>query len=166
MVKILTSLFLPTGRGSRPEMLLAAVVMLTAEALLMALGAQLNGYVAMAIKGIVLWIGMVVTIRRLHDLGHSAWWVLSGAAFLCMWGTLILLSGLFFLGREVLIPGSIFHLVILSLTLLPALGMALWLHLAPGEPHRNRYGLPTQSPRPAPIDGTQTAQSQDMGLAR
>jgi uncharacterized membrane protein YhaH (DUF805 family) len=166
MVTILTSLFVPTGRGSRGEMLFAATVMLAVEFLLLTFGAQINNSIAMILKAIAFWIGVVVMIRRLHDLGHSGWWVFAGAAFLCMWGTLILLSGLFFLGREVLMPGSVFHMVIGGLALLPAIGVALWLHLASGEPHRNRYGLPTSRPSSPTVSDAEIAHSEDMGLAR
>jgi uncharacterized membrane protein YhaH (DUF805 family) len=165
MVQALSTLFLPVGRGSRAEMLLAAFVMLAGEAILFSLGDWLGQAGALVLKALVVWIGLMVTIRRLHDLGFSAWWVLFGAAFLCMWGSLMLLSGLFFLGREVVVPGSTFHLVVLALVMLPAIGVALWLHLAPGQPFRNRYGLPT-SGQPQLQSETDRPGDLDVGIAR
>jgi uncharacterized membrane protein YhaH (DUF805 family) len=141
-------LFDPRGRAGRTELLLGASVMLGLEMVCLMLWAQFGESVSslvVVIKAVEILIGVSATIKRLHDTGHTGWWVLGGAAILCMWTAVVALGGIMLVGRDVLIAGSIGHLVILGLVMLPALGMTLWLHLAEGVVYKNKYGVPPNS---------------------
>jgi uncharacterized membrane protein YhaH (DUF805 family) len=137
-------LFDPRGRFSRSDMLPIAIGMVVFE-LLASHVASGPDLLFKALYAVMIWVGLSATIKRLHDTGHSGWWVLGGAAFICMWTALIAVGGLFALGREVLTPGSTGHFIILGFALLPPLSMTLWLHLAPGEIYKNEYGMPPLS---------------------
>jgi uncharacterized membrane protein YhaH (DUF805 family) len=139
-------LFDPRGRFSRSDMLPIAVGVVAVEII----SSQFASNAVLLFKllsALMIWVAISSTIKRVHDIGHSGWWVLGGAAFICMWTALIAIGGLFFLGREVLTPGSTGHFIILGFVLPPPLSMTLWLHLAPGEIHKNEYGLPPASSR-------------------
>jgi uncharacterized membrane protein YhaH (DUF805 family) len=93
-------------------------------------------------KALALWVGTIGLIKRLHDVGRSAWWVLAGMAGLCIWCAVVaVVIGLMF-GASALVPGSIGYIVLLGLIMLPAIGVTFWLHLEPGDPFPNRFGQP------------------------
>jgi uncharacterized membrane protein YhaH (DUF805 family) len=134
----------PRGRFSRSDMLSIAIGMVIFEVI----AAQFPANSEILVKflyAMVIWIGIAATMKRLHDTGHSGWWLLGGAAFLCMWTAVIAIGGLFILGREVLSPGSSGHFMTLGLVMLPAIAMTLWLHVAKGVAYKNQYGPPTIS---------------------
>jgi uncharacterized membrane protein YhaH (DUF805 family) len=137
-------LFDPRGRFSRSDMMPIAIGMVTVEIF----ASQFAPHAVLLFKllsALMIWIGISATIKRLHDIGYSGWWVFGGAAFICMWTALIAIGGLFALGREVLTPGSSGHFIILGFVLLPPLSMTLWLHVTPGEIYKNEYGMPPPS---------------------
>jgi uncharacterized membrane protein YhaH (DUF805 family) len=144
----------PRGRVGRSEMLMLAAVLIGLEVLAAVITVQVgdNGASPVFIlKLLMLLIGLTATIKRLHDIGYSGWWILGGAAILCMWTAIVAVGGLFVMGREVLMPGSTSHMTILALAMLPAIAMTLWLHVAAGEPYKNEYGNPS-----APLSSSQT----------
>ncbi|MFM9975060.1 MAG: DUF805 domain-containing protein [Beijerinckiaceae bacterium] len=145
-----TALFDPRGRADRSDLLIAAGILIVLEVLMLLLQNAPGGFGSApvyALQGLMLFIGTVVTIRRLHDLGRSGWWILGGIAGFCIWTAIIAVSGLFVSGRELLSPGSNSIMVFGGLLMLPALGVTLWLHLADGEPFKNRFGYPPGSDR-------------------
>jgi uncharacterized membrane protein YhaH (DUF805 family) len=135
-------LFDPRGRVSRQDLLAAATVMLALD---IGLAGAMDGSAVYAVKGLAYWIGCVGVIKRLHDVGKTGWWLLWGAGLMCIWSAIlgfgIVLTG----GFETLQPASVGYIALLASLMIPALGMTLWLHLAPGEPARNRYGAPSES---------------------
>jgi uncharacterized membrane protein YhaH (DUF805 family) len=141
--QIVTTLFDPRGRTSREELLVAAAILVGLE-LLAASFLPTEGYLTsplyVCLKSAILWVGFVALIRRLHDCGLSGWTLLGAMAALCMWTAIVALSGLFFLGRNILFPESPGYSVVLGLIMMPAIGATLWMHLQTGELHRNRFG--------------------------
>jgi uncharacterized membrane protein YhaH (DUF805 family) len=94
-------------------------------------------------KALALWVGTIGLIKRLHDVGRSAWWVLAGMAGLCIWCAVVaVVIGLMF-GSAAFMPGSTGYIVLLGLVMLPAIGATFWLHLEPGDPFSNRFGPPS-----------------------
>jgi uncharacterized membrane protein YhaH (DUF805 family) len=127
----------PRGRASRQDMLAAAAVM---TALDFGLGSLAEGPALYAVKAAAYWIVAVGVIKRLHDIGHSGWWLAGGLSAMCMWSAVVGLTVGLAAGIEALQPGSLIYVGMLAVLLLPALGMTLWLHLAPGQPGVNRHG--------------------------
>ncbi len=135
----------PRGRIGRVGLLAAAFLMLGIEALLLVVIPEQSDGLPVYLwptKALALWIGTICLIKRLHDVGRSAWWVLAGMAGLCIWcAVLAVVIGLLF-GAAVFMPGSIGYIVLLGLVMLPAIGVTFWLHLEPGDPFPNRFGQP------------------------
>lgn len=127
----------PRGRMSRQDLLVAATLMLMLDLLLASLA---GGFALYAVKALAYWIGIVGVIKRLHDVGQSGWWVLGGAAAICIWSAVIGIGMVALLGLGSLHPGETGYIVTLGLLMLPPLGMTLWLHLAEGETGMNRFG--------------------------
>jgi len=81
-----------------------------------------------ALYALVSYCGLTLMVKRLHDLGHSGWYV--AGAFLLTFGANFLM----------LTPLSERSAAIAWLVLsLPFLGLLLWLFFAKGEDHRNDY---------------------------
>ena len=151
IVRLPRMLFDPRGRADRLEMLIAAAAVVAIEAFLGVAGLG-GGVVALMAKALAMWIGVAVSARRLHDLGFSAWWLAAGAGVLCIWSALVSFGFLLFVGAAALSDGSLGILALVGLTLMPAVGAALWLHLAEGEAGENRFG-----PAAAPVRGSASA---------
>jgi uncharacterized membrane protein YhaH (DUF805 family) len=145
----------PRGRAGRMDMLIAAAAMVAIEALLTVAGLS-DGVLSWAAKAFAMWIGIAASAKRLHDLGLSAWWLAAGAGVLCIWSALVAFGFLIFVGPEALSDGSLGILALVGLTLMPAIGSALWLHLAEGDVGENRFG-------PAPV---QVRDTMDASQAR
>jgi uncharacterized membrane protein YhaH (DUF805 family) len=142
-VAILKILFDPRGRLSRVGLLISASFLMAIELFVLANAPQPPAALPvpfMALKGLALWIGLVGIIKRMHDAEVSGWWVLAGAGGLCAWSAVLAVGAVFTVGVEVFNPAASSHVVLLGLILLPAVGMAMWLHLAPGTVTHNRYG--------------------------
>ncbi len=122
---------------SRQDLLLAATLMLAVD---VGLASSADGLVEYALKAAAYWIGGVGVIKRLHDVGRSGWWLLGGAAAVCIWAAVIGLGIGFTVGLESLQPGTLGYIALLAAVMLPALGMTLWLHLTSGEVGINRFG--------------------------
>jgi uncharacterized membrane protein YhaH (DUF805 family) len=154
----LTLLVDPRGRIGRFGLLVSASLMLAVEALLMVITPEqasgLPPYL-WPLKAFELWVGTAALIKRLHDVGRSGWWVLGGMAGICIWSAVVALVFVFMLGGEAFQPGSAGYAMLLGILMLPALGMTLWLHVAPGDPFPNHYGAP-------PGEGAGNSQSQPV----
>jgi uncharacterized membrane protein YhaH (DUF805 family) len=140
------SLFLdPRGRIGRVGLFASASLMLGIEAfLLVATPEQADGLPVylLPMKALALWVGTIGLIKRLHDVGRSAWWVLAGMAGLCIWCAVVALVVSLLFGAAALVPGSTGYVILLGLVMLPAIGVTFWLHLEPGDPFPNRFGQP------------------------
>ncbi len=150
-------LFDPRGRADRLDMLLAAVAMVGIEAFLTLSGLN-DGTFSWAAKGVALWICIAVSGKRLRDMGYSAWWLLAGAAVICIWSAFVAFGFLLFVGPDALSEGSLGLLALVGVTMMPAIGLALWLHLAEGEARANRFG-PVTGAGEAPATATQAQEA-------
>ncbi len=142
----------PRGRIGRFGLLVSATLMLAVEALLLVMTPeQADGlpFYLWPLKTLELWVGMTALIKRLHDVGRSGWWVLGGMAGICIWSAVVAVVFVFVLGGQAFQPGSTGFVTLLGILMLPALGLAFWLHLAPGDPFANHYGPPPHEPAKA-----------------
>jgi uncharacterized membrane protein YhaH (DUF805 family) len=142
-----TSLLLdPRGRTSRTGLFASASLMLGIEAfLLMALPEQGDIPVYLwPMKTFSLWVGVIGLIKRLHDVGRSAWWIFAGMAGLCIWCAIVAAVIGMMAGTAAFVPGSSWYTAMLGLVMLPAIGVTFWLHLEPGDPFPNRFGQPPE----------------------
>ena len=138
-----------SGRAVRSEYwywflfgILASIAAAIVDALLRTHGA-LRGLVSLAL----FLPGLAVAVRRLHDIGRSAWWLLLlylptavGAAFLAIGAIAIGVaifgqrsgSGLGVAGLVIVLFGLVFFLA----------GLIFWVYTMtrPGEPGSNQYG--------------------------
>jgi uncharacterized membrane protein YhaH (DUF805 family) len=147
----------PRGRIGRVGLFASASLMLGIEALLIiAFPEQGDGLPVYLwpMKTLALWVGTIGIIKRLHDVGRSAWWVLAGMAGLCIWCAVVAIIISLLFGAAALVPGSTGYIILLGLIILPAIGVTFWLHLEPGDPFPNRFG---QAPAPVPEAKQETA---------
>ena len=152
-----TLLLDPRGRIGRVGLFASASLMLGIEAfLLVAVPEQADGLPVYLwpMKALALWVGTIGLIKRLHDVGRSAWWVLAGMAGLCIWCAVVALAIGLTIGASALMPGSTGYVILLGLVMLPAIGVTFWLHLEAGDPFPNRFGHP---PHRAPESTQETA---------
>ncbi len=152
-------LFIPQGRAGRSELLVVAGVLLAVQLAVAALDfgmAQVPQALGLLANGLIGWIGLVATARRLHDMGYSAWWILAGMGALCIWSVGVAVLAVMIFGMEAIRPEQSTYAVLLGLLVLPLLGGTLWLHLSAGDPLPNRHGLPmagSPDARPAAAEG-------------
>jgi uncharacterized membrane protein YhaH (DUF805 family) len=141
----LTLLVDPRGRLGRFGLLISATAMLGIEAfLLLLVPDQTEGLPVYLwpLKSAEFWIGTVAMIKRLHDIGKSGWWIAIGMGGFCMWSAIVAILIVFVLGGQAFQAGSAGYVMLLGILMLPALGVAFWLHLVPGDPLPNRFGVP------------------------
>jgi uncharacterized membrane protein YhaH (DUF805 family) len=146
----------PRGRTDRAGLLASASLMLGIEAFFVVALPEHGGIPVYLwpLKALALWVGTIGLIKRLHDVGRRAWWILAGMAGLCIWCAIVaVVIGMMF-GTAAFVPGSSGYTVLLGLVLLPAIGVTFWLHLEPGDPFPNRFGQP---PAQAPGSKQETA---------
>jgi uncharacterized membrane protein YhaH (DUF805 family) len=125
------------GRAARPEywwfhlltsLCNVAIYIVTVEATYLRLPFQLFWVVLLGLPS------LAVTSRRLHDTGHSFWWI--GAPILGL--IPLIVTGLIWPGA---LKGSFF----LMAYLLAFFGLSIWLlvlYCSKGDPGPNRYGDP------------------------
>lgn len=150
----------PRGRCSRKGLLCAAAVLLALQVpvvvTLWLSGIGLTGHTALILDLAFCWIGFAIVAKRLHDLGHSAWWV-PAAVLVWFAGTVSLAVAVILVGDpELMQPGTTSYWVVFALMLAPLLIAALWLHLAEGDANDNRFGpVPGTSGFSMPSDAGQ-----------
>lgn len=134
----------PRGRCDRKGLLLVALAMLGVEALaallVMALGVPADSILLLAAKFACLWLATTVVIKRLHDLGLSAWRMLWAAIGVLAWSVMLGVVLVFTLDEAAMAPGGIGYLTAVAGTALPVFALTLWLHFARGERGANRFG--------------------------
>ncbi len=139
------SLFDPRGRIDRKGLLLLAVCLFAAQIAVYG-GAWLGLYAAraIAVQGfelLSLWVCMVAAIKRLHDIGYGAVWVMIGFGAKCLFALGLVVSVMLVWGLQALETGTSSYWTVVGLTMLPAVAGTLWLHVKPGERRTNRYGM-------------------------
>jgi uncharacterized membrane protein YhaH (DUF805 family) len=82
----------------------------------------------MAFYALATYCGLTLLVKRIHDLGHSGWYV-AGAFLLSFGANFLMLTPL--AEEKAAIAG-----LLLSL---PFLGLLVWLFFAKGEPDQNEY---------------------------
>ena len=137
--------FDPRGRCTRRGLLLLAVVMLTVEGMLAGLillgGIELQASLRHSAEVGLLWTAFAGASKRLHDCGHTAWWFLAGFVAVMVWCFVLTLTLVVTLGPEAMDPEGTWFIAALVASFLPVVAAALWLHLMPGVPAENAYGL-------------------------
>lgn len=134
----------PRGRCNRKGLLIVACILLALEllaGLAMAAGlVPLGSPAAWMLKAAFVWMAIAGAVRRLHDVGMSGWRILCAIVALSVWCFVFTTAAAIALGPENLVPGTAGFLAVFGALMAPVLMLALWLHVAPGDPRPNRYG--------------------------
>ena len=141
-VRYLLQLADPRGRCDRTEFIWATVMVVAAQ-VAFALGLWATNASFMGWRGVVAnlvlgWLAWAAIAKRLHDLGRSSRWMLGGVLAWVVGAIAVALIA----GSLTFAMGTTGFGATLAALMLPPLGLALWLHLAEGEPVANRYGPP------------------------
>lgn len=151
MTSISTSLALwanhlldPRGRCNRYGLAWVAFVMLPAQLALLAATAILvipwTHPVVLALKCAFIWMAVAAVIKRLHDLGRGAIWMLIGSVLFVIWSFAVALAAIFTFGTTEMVPGTPMYLVVLGLNTAFMLAALLYLHFKKGDQGPNAYG--------------------------
>ncbi len=136
----------PRGRSDRRGLLVVTGVLLAlqggAAALVLLTGRVPHGPVAWLIEAAFLWLGIVATARRLHDCGHSAWWIAGVSLAVMVWCFVLTTSVVLFAGPAAFAQGSPWFTATLAAVMGPVLALLVWLHFEAGEGGDNAYGPP------------------------
>ncbi len=134
----------PRGRFDRVDFIWAAVTLIAGQ-LAFALGLWATNASFLGWRGFLAnlafgWLAYAAICKRLHDLGHSSWWLLG---CVLAWLGIALVATVIVavvVGPDALETGTPAFWATFSALMLPAVVMALWLHLAAGAPAANSYG--------------------------
>lgn len=141
----------PRGRFDRVDFIWAAVTLVAGQLAfalgLWATGADFLGWRGFLANLVFGWLAYAAISKRLHDLGHSGWWLLGCFVAWLAAALVAALTIALIVGPDALETGTPAFWATFSALMLPAVAMALWLHLAVGEPAANCYG-------PAPTHDT------------
>lgn len=137
----------PRGRCNRTDFLHAAIAMFLLQTAVFGLLWRLTGefdHVSVLPANVAfVWMGYAAVSRRLHDLGHSAWWMPAAVAAWLGCGFVLALLLTLTMGAEQMFPGSPLFWVVFACLLAPPLLAALWLHVTEGQQGSNRFGPPS-----------------------
>lgn len=169
---LLVQMALPTGRCGRRGLLLAAALLVVVQfvfSVLVAAGLiAFYGAGALVFKLATLWIALAMVVKRLHDVGLSGWWLLAGASGLAAWTVAVSMVSYASFGLDAFMPGTALYWISFLIVMVPAIGIAMWLHAAPGDHRDNRYGplpdgfglsMPKLDMRMRSVDAADTATS-------
>lgn len=141
----LTAMLVTTGRCSRKGLLVCALVLLALQVVVFgvvsAFHVDVQSPAIYLLDAAFLWLGTCAVAKRLHDLGISARWILWAALAIVAWATALAAVLVLGLGITEVEPGSTAMIVAAVGTSLPVFALTLWLHLTPGVPGPNRYGI-------------------------
>lgn len=140
----------PRGRYDRADFIWAAITLIAAQGAF-ALGLWLMQASFVGWRGLVAnlffgWLAYAAISKRLHDLGRSSWWMLVGVLVWLAAATAVALVIALAAGPDALEAGTAGFWATFAALMVPPAGLAIWLHVAAGEPTANRYG-------PAPAHG-------------
>lgn len=145
----LLSMFSFAGRSNRAGFLATALVIgalqLAGGALLLSLPQAARGVAEVVLGAAVTWMLAAALVKRLHDIGRSAWSLVAGVA-LTFAGTLLAA----FIGvalyplERLLVPSAELAVVLMIASVVP-LALLTWLHAVPGVEGINAYGAPPVS---------------------
>lgn len=152
----------PRGRCNRRGLLVVSGLLLAIEAVLalalLLMGAAFDGPLAWIVKLALLWTAIAATSKRLHDCGHSAWWMAGATLAVMVWCFGLTTGLVLLLGPAAFAPGSLWLALTLVAVSAPVLALVVWLHCAAGEATANRFG-----PIPA-ADGFSAAESRASAM--
>ncbi len=144
ILKIIPLVFDPRGRCNRKGLLVILLVTLALQGGLFAsylgYGPPVSAPVLTVIKLAFFWIAISATVQRLHDVGHSGWWLAAAFGVLLAWSAIVPVVAFIVFGAEILRPFSPLFFMILGLIYALPLAGAIWLHVAKGEAASNRFG--------------------------
>ena len=134
----------PRGRSDRTEFIWAAITLIAAQ-LAFALGLWVTNASFMGWRGLVAnlvfgWLTCAAIAKRLHDIGRSVWWMLGGILAWLAVAIVVALIVALVAGPQALETGTRGFWATFAALMAPPFGLAMWLHLAEGEPAANRYG--------------------------
>ncbi|MBU1210985.1 MAG: DUF805 domain-containing protein [Alphaproteobacteria bacterium] len=134
----------PRGRCNRKALLGIALALLGLQAVAVAVhwftGNAALHFVASTVEISCLWIATSAAIKRLHDLGHSGWWVPGATLLLFAWMLAASFVSYLTLGESVAVVGSPAFMVYAAAVMVWPLAATIWLHFATGVEGSNKYG--------------------------
>lgn len=146
LIRLPVQLFDPRGRAGRRDFVAVAVALLVIQVLgvlaLAWLEEEWGRVSALPLNGLLIYMAVCATCRRLHDIGRSGWWLPLGLLAWIAAGLIVALLLGSVLGPAAIQPGAPAFWVVFLLLLIPPLLAALWLHLEEGEASPNRFGPP------------------------
>jgi uncharacterized membrane protein YhaH (DUF805 family) len=139
--------------------MLASQVLIVAAC--MALEAVPEGPLLVVLNLFFLWLTTTIVIKRLHDIGRSAWTLAASTIGVVVWSVVLAIGLVLVMPKQALLPGAIGYMLAVLGTALPVLVGILWLHCAPGMAGANRFGAEPAgngfSPRPQAWPKTEKA---------
>jgi len=120
----------PNGRTARGEFAAALITMLLVVALYVFL---VTGRTALWSLLVLLFPGVILHARRLHDMGHSAWPLVVPA---------VLMLAAFAIWLHIVSLGAQLDAVVPLIALVTSAGFAIWGCLGKGQVEANRFGSP------------------------
>ena len=103
-------------------------------------GASELDLMSLIITAALLWPTTTLVIKRLHDIGRSAWSLAGAVGGVLVWSMLVAVALVFGLGEAAIENGGARLFLAEVANTLPVLALVLWLHFAKGQPFDNRYG--------------------------
>lgn len=136
----------PRGRANRRDFLHAAIALFGLQCLCLAgitlFDPQAQGLWLLPVNLAFAYMACAATSRRLHDLGHSAWWMPAAVAAWIAAGFVVAFALALVLGHHALAPGAPGFWLTFAVLLTAPLAGALWLHITPGDGGPNPFGPP------------------------
>lgn len=144
VLPLLRQLADPRGRCNTNTFLRIALTFLALQsgvaALMWQLNVEVSGICTLLMNAPILWIGTTCSIKRLHDVGRSGWYLPGAFAVWFVTAFLVAMIAAIVLGEAALDEGQpVFYAMFAAVTL-PAFGALIWLHTAKSTPHANVYG--------------------------
>jgi len=161
-----SDLFDPRGRADRKGLVMTAAVLIGAQAAIVGTSYvtddALTGAAAMAINGVLMWLGLVAVSKRLHDLGYGMKCLGFGLLATMALSVAVAFTTMLLFGEDALLPGTPGFLAVAAVVFAPVIASTIWLHFAKGDAGANRFGPPPDESgfsRPTPFLRRGPAQS-------
>lgn len=138
------ALFHYRGRCSRTGFIVFGAILLGIQisigVVLMALGRSPDGPLGLILNLPLFWLAFTALVRRLHDIGHSGWWVVGAIFVSVVWTISAGLGAGLVLDPNALTPEHAQFYLLVVVVLLPPMSMVVWVHAKPGFAGTNRHG--------------------------
>ncbi|MGD9783967.1 MAG: DUF805 domain-containing protein [Hyphomicrobiaceae bacterium] len=136
------------GRCSRTGFIVLGALLLAVQfvagALMLAAGLKPDGPASVVLSVPLFWLAFTALVRRLHDVGHTGWWVVGAIVASMVWTIVMGLCSGLVLDPRTLTPEHIQFWSLVAIVLAPPMSMLLWIHAAPGMTTANRHGPPPE----------------------